>query len=114
MSKFLVMYLVPAAVIDDWKKTDIETRGPAEETMRAEWAAWMAENASSFVTTEAAGRTKRVTADGVSDARNDLLLYSIVEGASHDAVADLFTNHPHLRIPRSSIEITEVRAMGGP
>ena len=113
MSRFLVMYLIPAAVIDDWKTTDVETRRPAEEKMRTQWGAWMGEHASAVVTTEGAGRTKRVSADGVSDARNDLVLYSIVEAESHDAAAGMFENHPHLQIPRSSIEITELKAMSG-
>lgn len=113
MSRFLILYLVPVSVIDDWKKTGIEAREPAERKMRAAWDAWMAENASSIVVTEAAGRTKRVSADGIADARNDLMLYSIVEAASHDEAAKLFANHPHLQIPQSSIEITEVRAIGG-
>jgi hypothetical protein len=112
MSRFLVMYLVPVTVIEDWKKTDDEIRRPQEEKMRAQWGEWMQKNSHMFVATEAAGRTKRVSADGVSDHKNDLMLYSIVEADSHDEVADLFADHPHLQIPRSSIEITEVRAMG--
>lgn len=40
------------------------------------------------------------------------MLYSIVEADSHDTVAGMFANHPHLQIPQSSIEITEVRLMG--
>ena len=35
--KFLVLYLVPASVVEDWSKTDPEKRKPAEEKMRAEW-----------------------------------------------------------------------------
>ncbi len=114
MSKYLVMYLVPVAVIEDWKKTDAETRKPAEEKMREEWGAWMGQHGHAVTATEAAGRTKRVSKDGISDTRNDLMLCSIVEAPSHDAVAQMFAAHPHLQIPQSSIEITEVRAMGGP
>jgi hypothetical protein len=29
--KFLVLFLIPAAVVDDWAKTDPETRRPAEQ-----------------------------------------------------------------------------------
>ncbi len=114
MSKFLVMYLVPVAVMEDWKTTDIEVRKPAEEKMRAQWDAWTGEHAHAVTTTEAAGRTRLVSKDGISDTKNDLMLYSIVEAPSHDIVAEMFAAHPHLQIPQSSIEITEVRAMGGP
>ena len=84
MSKFLVMYLVPVAVIEDWKKTDAEIRKPAEEKMREQWDAWMGEHGHAVTATEAAGRTKLVSKDGISDTKNDLMLYSIVEAPSHD------------------------------
>ena len=114
MSKFLVMYLAPVAVIEDWMKTDVEIRKPAEEKMRADWDAWMRQHAHALTTTEAAGRTRRVSASGTTDAKNDLMLYSFVEADSHDTVSEMFANHPHLQIPQSTIEITEVRSMGGP
>jgi hypothetical protein len=34
MKKFLVLYLVPASVLEDWSKTDPEKRKVAEEKMR--------------------------------------------------------------------------------
>ena len=41
------------------------------------------------------------------------MLYSFVEAASHEAATKAFENHPHLQIPQSSIEVMEVRSMGG-
>ena len=37
MNKFLVMYLAPASVIEEWKKTDPDKRKVAEEKMQADW-----------------------------------------------------------------------------
>ena len=65
------------------------------------------------ISTEAVGKTKRVTAAGVSDTKNDIILCSFVEAESHDAAARAFENHPHLQIPQSSIEIMYVRPMSG-
>jgi hypothetical protein len=79
--------------------------------MRAEWGKWMGENAHMIVSTEAGGKTKRVTASGVSDAGNDIILYSFVEAESHEAAAKVFENHPHLQIPQASIEVMCVRPM---
>jgi len=62
---------------------------------------------------EAGGKTKRVTARGVSDTQNDIILCSFVEAESHDAAARAFENHPHLQIPQSSIEVMYVRPMSG-
>src|SRR4051812_33648136 len=37
--KFMVLYLIPAAVMDDWAKTDPAVRQPAEQKMQQEWGA---------------------------------------------------------------------------
>ena len=111
--KFLVLYLVPAAVVDEWMKTDPATRGPAEQQMRADWTQWMKDHEKMVTSTEAGGATKRVTASGVADARNEIMLISFIEADSHEAAAKAFENHPHLRIPQSSIEVMAVRPMGG-
>jgi hypothetical protein len=44
------------------------------------------------------GKTKRVNASGVSDARNNLAAYVIVEADSHEDAARMFENHPHFAI----------------
>src|ERR1700689_931761 len=112
--KFLVLYLAPADVLADWAKTDPAVKKTAEEKMRADWQPWMSDHANIIRTTEPAGKTKSVTASGIADFKNDIMLYSIVEAASHDGVTKAFADHPHLGIPRSSIQVMEVRAMGAP
>jgi hypothetical protein len=111
--KFLVLYLIPASVMADWAKTDPTTRQAEEQKMQAAWGNWMGEHAKMIISTEAGGKTKRVTASGVSDTKNDIILCSFVEADSHEAAAKAFENHPHLQIPQSSIEIMYVRPMGG-
>src|ERR1700733_1904431 len=113
MKKFLVLYLVPPSVIEDWSKTAPDVRGPAQEKMRGEWNAWMASHAKMITDTAAGGKTKLVSTSGVSDTKNDIMLYSFVEADSHEAAAKAFEGHPHLQIPQSSIEVMEVRAMTG-
>lgn len=110
--KFLVLYLIPTSVMEDWAKTAPEIRQPAEQKMRAEWGEWMSEHAKMIISTEAGGKTKSVTAGGVSETNNDIILFSIVEAESHEAAAKAFENHPHLQIQQSSIEIMSVRPMG--
>jgi hypothetical protein len=111
--KFLVLYLIPASVVTDWAKTDPTTRQVAEQKMQAAWGKWMSEHANMIISTEAGGKTLRITASGVSDTKNDIILCSFVEAASHEAAAKAFENHPHLQIPQSSIEVMSVRPMGG-
>lgn len=66
-----------------------------------------------IISTDAGGKTKRVTSSGVSDTRNDIILYSLVEAEFHEAAAKAFENHPHLQIPQASVEVMEIRPMGG-
>ena len=110
--KYIALYLAPASVLADWAKTDPEVRKAAEQKMQAEWRTWMGDHAKMIPLTEAGGKTKRVTASGVSDTKNEIMLYSFVEADSHEAAAKMFENHPHLQIPHSSIEVMEVRSLG--
>ena len=113
MKRFLVTYHAPASVLDGWAKTDEATRKPAEEKMMADWQKWMTDHSGALVDKGAGvGKTKRVTKDGITDVRNDIMLYSIVEAESHDDAAKLFQEHPHFGIPEASIEVMEIHAMG--
>ncbi|HTE84614.1 MAG TPA: hypothetical protein VK821_07760 [Dehalococcoidia bacterium] len=114
MKKFLVTYLAPAAVIDDWKKTEPSKRKEAEEKMQGEWKKWMSDHQTMFADRGAGvGKTKRVTVQGASDTKNDIMLYAIVEAESHEAAAKIFKGHPHLQIPQSSIEVMEINPLPG-
>jgi len=114
MKKFLVTYLAPASVIDDWKKTEPKKRKEAEAKMQGEWKKWMSDHASMLVDKGAGvGKTKRVTAQGTSDTKNDIMLYALVEAESHETAAKTFEGHPHLQIPQSSIEVMEIHSLSG-
>ena len=113
MKKFLVLYMAPAKVIEDWTKTDPDKRKDAEEKMRNDWNKWMSDHAAMITDTGAGGKTKRVLPGGISDFKNDIMLYSFVEADSHEVAAKAFESHPHLGIPQASIEVMEVRSMSG-
>jgi hypothetical protein len=111
MKKFLVFYFIPASVMAGWSQTDASTRKAGETKMRAEWDRWLSDHADMVKITEVGGKTKRVSSNGVSDTKNDIILYSFVEAESHEAAAKSFENHPHLQIPQSFIEVMEVKPM---
>src|SRR5215831_5937432 len=114
MSRFLVLYSAPAAVIDEWMKTPAEKRKEAEEKMMQDWKSWMADHANLFADKGAGvGKTKRVTAHGVDDTRNDIMLYAIVEAESHAAAAGAFEGHPHFGIPQASIDVMPLSSLPG-
>lgn len=112
MKKFLVLYMIPPSVMDEWKQTPAEERKAAEDKMGREILEWTGGRGKMFTDRGAGlGKATRITSSGVSDARNELAMYAIVQGESRDAVAQGFASHPHLQIPQSSIEVMELFAL---
>jgi len=104
--QFLAIYKTPQHVLEEWMKTDPEVQKQEMKKMEQEWDAWLEQHKTSIVgETAAAGKTKLVTADGSSDTKNDIMMYSIVEAESPEAAAKIFEGHPHFQIPGSTIEI---------
>jgi hypothetical protein len=112
MAKFIALYLTPPSVLDDWAKTPADEKKAAEEKMMADWNAWMAAHGKMILNTEVGGKTKTIAPGGVTDTRNDIMLYSFIEADSHEAAAKAFEGHPHLGIPQATIEVMAVREMG--
>jgi len=110
MTKFFALFMIPASAVDEWKKnTKPEEMKSASEKMMRDWEKWRKAHQKDLVDTGAPlGKTKRVSSNKISDVRNDLNWYSIVEAESHDAAARLFEDNPHLQIPGSSIEVMEI------
>jgi hypothetical protein len=63
------------------------------------WMKWMNDNKASILEGGAPlGKTKRADATGVSDTKNNIGGYSIVQAETHDAAAKLFgKDHPHFK-----------------
>jgi hypothetical protein len=60
------------------------------------WMKWAKENEASIVELGSPlGKTKRINAKGISDTKNEITAYTIVQAESHEAAAELFANHPH-------------------
>lgn len=109
--KFLVLYHIPVHVMEEWAKTDAQVRQQQEAELMLKWDKWMSDHAGIVTSTESAGKTKRVTAAGITDVRNDIVMCSVAVANSHEDAAQLFKNHPHFAIPEASIEIMEIRPM---
>ena len=75
----------------------------------AAWGAWMAKNAAAIVDAGGPlGKTKRASPEGVSDFKNAVTGYVVVQAESHEAAAGLFEGHPHFSIfPGDCVEIME-------
>lgn len=109
MEKYFALYLMPVAEIQKMMAT---TKPEEMKAGMDAWRKWMVEHKDIFVDEGSPlGKTKRVTADGITDTKNDITGYAIVEAESHEAAAKLFEGQPHLMMPGASIEIMEITQM---
>lgn len=106
--KFFVTYQMPHTGLDQWMQLPEVERKAQEVEMQTQWNEWMAAHKASIVETAGVGKPKKVTASGVEDSRNDIMMYSFVEAESLDAAAEMFKNHPHFGIPGGWIEVMSV------
>ncbi|MHB8660411.1 MAG: hypothetical protein ACYC75_00510 [Minisyncoccota bacterium] len=110
MKKFLALYLAPLSEL----KKMAEATPEEMKTGMDEWMEWMKKNESAMVDPGTPlGRTKVITTAGVSDIKNKVAGYSVVQAESHDSAAMLFEDNPHLKIHNASIEIIECLPMPG-
>ncbi len=78
------------------------------------WMTWMKSNQSALVDMGAPlGKTKRVTESGVSNVKNEITGYTIVEAESHEAAARMLVGHPHLHVPGGYIDVLAVMPIPG-
>ena len=115
MKKFLAIYLGSAAALDKWKLMEEVERKEKEKAGKKAWGKWVEANKASIVDRGAPlGKTKRISADGISDTRNEVGAYTIVQAESHEAAAKLFENHPHFtNFPGQAIEVMECLPIPG-
>ena len=59
------------------------------------------------------GKSLKVTAAGASPTKNDLGGFSIMQGESKEAVAEVLKGHPHFMTPDGFIEIVELMPIPG-
>lgn len=77
------------------------------------WMRWGKEHEKSIVDQGTPlGKTKRADAAGVSDIKNMMTGYVLIEAESHEAAARMFADHPHFSVfPGQSVEIMECLPM---
>ena len=107
--KFLAVYTGTEAAMEQWKHLDEAQRNARVDSGLEAWGAWATANAGAIVDEgNPVGKTKRVSRDGISDIRNNIAAYVVVQAESHEAAARLFENHPHFTtFPGDGVEIME-------
>ena len=112
MTKFLVLYMAAPA---DFERMMKESTPEQQQKGMEAWMKWMGEHQASLVDGGAPlGKTKKVDGKGVSDTKNGIGGYSIVQADSADAAAKIFgKDHPHLQMPGAWVEIVEIMQLPG-
>jgi hypothetical protein len=112
MKKFMVLYMAPAATFEKMMRDS--TPAQQQEGMAA-WMTWMNAHQKDIVDGGAPlGKSMRIDAGGSSAIRNDLGGYTIVQADTIEGAAKLFgKDHPHLQMPGTWIEVTEIMPMPG-
>ncbi len=103
--------MMPVAGLEMWMGKPQEERKAQEDELKAGWDTWLAAHKDSVLNTIALGKTKRVNASGVEDTKNGMMLSSYVQAESLEAAAEIFKDHPHLKIPEATIEIMETNPL---
>lgn len=111
MKKFVALYMGsanPTRTPADLSEEDI-ARGMAA------WGGWMTRHADIVVDAGGPlGKTKKASPEGVSDTRNLVAGYVVIQAESHDEAVRLFEGHPHFSIfPGDSVEVMEVLPIPG-
>jgi hypothetical protein len=115
MKKFLAVYLGSEASMKKWEGLSEAARKEKEQAGMNGWMNWVNENKKSIVELGSPlGKTKLINPKGISDTKNALTAFTVVEAESHEAAAKLFLNHPHFSIfPGDSVEIMECLPIPG-
>jgi len=113
MKRFLAVFLGSPASMDAWKALPESERNRREQDGMKAWGDWVAKHQVAIVDGGSPlGKTKRVSAKGVGDVRNELAAWTVVEAESHEAAARMFEGHPHFSIfPGDAVEVMECLPM---
>jgi hypothetical protein len=115
MKKFLAVYL--GALHDEKFKAFMAMpeadRKKVEAAGMNAWNTWGEEYKSAILDNGGPlGKTKRADMGGISDTRNEMSGYAVVQAETHEEAAKMFENHPHFTIfPGTSVEIMEILDM---
>jgi hypothetical protein len=112
MKKFLALYMADASGMAEMMKNSTpEQRKQGTEA----WMKWMEDNKASLADRGApVGKTKRIDAKGIKDAKNDVCGYSIVQAESADEAARIFgKDQPFLQMAGAAIDMIEIMEMPG-
>jgi len=110
MNRYVVLYRASTSAAE-------QMAGATPEQMQAGMDAWMSwsQRAGGAIVDLGTplGNGRHIADGGAAPSDSDVSGFSILQAESADAALDLLRDHPHLRMPGSSIEVLEAMPMPG-
>jgi len=115
MKKYMAVFLGAADKNAAWDKLDEATKKEREKAGMAAWGKWVTDHKADIVDMGSPlGKTKKIDSSGISDTKNDLAAYTVVQAESYDDAAKMFVNHPHFSVfPGDRVEVMECLPIPG-
>lgn len=111
MKQFLAVYTgsIAAQERSGWDKLSEADRAQRIKDGIAAWQAWGEKHKRSIVWDGGPlGKTTRTGPAGVSDIKNAMAGYIVIQAESHEAAAKMFEGHPHFTLfPGEAVEVLE-------
>jgi hypothetical protein len=111
MKKFVAIYIGSATSLKKarWNELDEAKRKAREAEGMKAWMEWATKHAAAIIDQGSPlGKTKSASPEGLSDIKNAIAAYVVIQAESHEAAARMFEGHPHFTIfPGDSVEIME-------
>ena len=115
MNRYLAVFTGTPAAMASWEALSESERQRRQAMGLAAWKKWASDHAASIV--EMGGplsRTTLVSRAGISEIRNNLAAFAVVQASSQEAAARLFLEHPHFTIfPGDAVEVMPVLPIPG-
>ncbi len=111
MPRFVAVYTMKPEDLAAFRARPKSEQDAIDNAGLKAWEEWRERsNAAAIVATDVmVGKTRRVTKSGITDARNEIAGFVIVEAADIVAAAALFEDHPHITIfPGDGIDVMPV------
>jgi hypothetical protein len=110
MKKYLAVFLGSPDAMKDYMAQDEAARKANDKKGFDAWTQWMQDNKGSITEMGSPlGKTKLVNKNGISDTKNEMGAWTVVEAESQEAAAKLFINHPHFTIfPGDRVEVMDM------
>jgi hypothetical protein len=108
MKKFMVLYMTPAAAVEQMIASPEEIKKVKMEP----WLAWFKKGGKAFVDMGTPlGNGMHLTKKGSTKGKTKVTGYSILQAKDLNAVKAMLADSPQLMIPKASFEVFEMMPM---